>query len=902
MPTNPYHCLPFVALLLAASVETRAETKPQEAFLAEYCASCHGAKKQENDLRFDRLSELPKDKLRQVWHQVHQKLATDEMPPEDAKQPDAKSRQRMLAWITKNFGKPEPRVHWAFQSIVRPKVPDESSAHHAIDAFVQAKLRQQGLIASPPANRRTLIRRVTLDLIGLPPTPEEVQVFVNDPAQFDKAFARVVDRLLYSPRYGERWAQHWLDVIRWAETVGFETNFERPNAWHYRDWVINALNEDKPYDRFIFEQIAGDTVSADAALGFLVAGPANLPGQIGRDEEAMRQARQDELDEVIRTVSQSLFGLTIGCARCHDHKFDPIRQRDYYALQAIFAGLSYGDRRLRGKQNDEWTAHVPSVREKLKQLLCELEDVRLRHQLRPPLESIHTESFGPVSVDAVRMEFASTGGGPASLYEFEIWSAAGDETPSKNVALASSGGRPSASSFALANQTRHYDNLVDGTVDKRQAFPWVAATGGPAWLQIDLATPTTIDRVVWHAGSSIPASYTIQGRDPRTDGWKTLAHTRDRQPRTSDTRAAKDVDIDGMSAKQIEVLCKLLSEIRAAQSDLTRLTNGPQTYAARFNEMPETTWLLNRGDPLQRSEEVSPAVPAVLVERPLKPPPEREVDRRLALVRHLTRRDHPLTARVMVNRVWQHHFGIGLVETPSDFGKMGAAPSHPRLLDWLAVEFVSRGWSLKQLHRLIVTSRTYQQSSLPRDEALAIDAESRLLWRYPPRRLDAEAIRDSILAASGKLNKKRYGAGFDFFDRRGGLSDYTPKETFEASGWRRMIYAHKIRMESVDIFGAFDCPDAGQMTPRRNLSITPIQSLGLFNSPFTNRHAGFFAERIRAEAPKDEKQQVEQAFEIALARPPSTAESQRMLQLAKTHGLEQVCRVLLNCSEFVFLQ
>ena len=933
MHTTFRHALLALGFLAAGVISTRAaEDAPGKTFLKRYCTSCHGAEKQEGELRLDQLSDLPRDELPERWHQIHEKLAAGEMPPEDAKQPDAKSRGEILKWITKTYGEAPTRVHWAFQPVVRPPVPGETAPDkpraNAIDAFVLAKLKQQKLTASPPAQRPTLIRRVTLDLIGLPPTPEEVQAFVQDSDEIDVAYARVVDRLLRSPRYGERWAQHWLDVIRWAETVGFETNLERPNAWHYRDWVIDALNDDKPYDRFIFEQIAGDTEAADAALGFLVAGPANLPGQIGRDEEAMRQARQDELDEVIRTVSQSLFGLTIGCARCHDHKFDPIQQRDYYALQAIFAGLSYGDRRLRGKQNDAWTAQVPKARDKLASLKRELAAVRQQYQLRPPLESIHTETFTPVRTDAVRMEIPATGGGPASLYEFELWSTASDEVPARNVALASTGATPSASSFALANQTRHFDNLVDGSVDKRQAFPWVAEQAGPAWLQIDLPAAVSVDRVVWQSGASTPASYEIRAREAKSGEWTTVAHTKDRLPRISDTRAAKDVRIERMSSEQVDSLCQLLAKIRGTQSELTRLSNGPQTYAARFTATPDKTWLLKRGDPLQRDGEVAPAVPAVLQKPVLQKPksegslseaslrstpgtpesaagaeakPLREVDRRLALAHHLGRPDHPLTARVMVNRIWQHHFGVGLVETPSDFGKMGAVPTHPRLLDWLAAEFVARGWSLKQLHRLIVTSRTYRQSSLPREDALAIDAESRLLWRYPPRRLDAEAIRDSILSVSGKLNLQMHGPGFDFFDRRGGLSDYTPKETFDASGWRRMVYAHKIRMEAVDIFGAFDCPDAGQMTPRRNLSITPIQSLGLFNSPFTNRQAKFFAERIRGEVTDDVQRQVERVFEVALARPPSADERERMETLATAHGLEQVCRVVLNSSEFVFL-
>ena len=306
---------------------------------------------------------------------------------------------------------------------------------------------------------------------GLPPDPASVKKFVEDPRTTEIAFAEAVEGLLASPRYGERWAQHWLDVIRWAEPVGFETNLARPDAWHYRDWVIKALNDDMPYDRFILHQIAGDVTGEDAALGFLVSGPANLPGQIGRDEEAMRSARQDELDEVIRTVGQGFLGLTIGCARCHDHKFDPISQEDYYGIQGIFAGLRYGKRRLRGKENDEWKSQVPTAQQQFDEAQRKLEVMRKKYNLGKPLGTVHSESLEqPIKARAIRMNIRATSDGrSASLYEFEVWS-----KEKRNIALASNGAKPSGSSFSLANRSRHFDNLVDGSVDKRQAEPWIA--------------------------------------------------------------------------------------------------------------------------------------------------------------------------------------------------------------------------------------------------------------------------------------------------------------------------------------------------------------------------------------------------------------------------------------------
>ncbi|HBU59052.1 MAG TPA: hypothetical protein DEB48_04330, partial [Verrucomicrobiales bacterium] len=453
--------------------------------------------------------------------------------------------------------------HWSLQPVKQVMIP---ATTNPVDFFIEQKLAEKNLHLSPMADREILLRRVTLDLIGLPPTVKELGDFRTDKRPTPMAFAAVVDRLLASPRYGERWAQHWLDVIRWAETVGFETNTERPAAWHYRDWVIAAFNRDLPYDRFIRDQLAGDVTGADAALGFLVSGPALQPGQIGRDEEAMRSARQDELDEVIRTVSQAMLGLTIGCARCHDHKFDPILQKDYYGMQAVFAGLRYGNRRLRGTENDAWTAKVPAARAKVQQLQTELNALSKEHALRPPLASVQTESFKPVLTQSVRMKIAATANGAAaSIREFEAW------TPQKqNAALASTGAVPSASSFALANQTRHFENLTDGSVDRRQSFPWVSASGGPAWFRIDFPKPVTLQSITWHNGYSVPADYIIEVLRP-DDVWQTVAHTNDRQPRIDDTRPPDKVKLSNLNKLEIKEMMALIGQLRKAQAELNQL-------------------------------------------------------------------------------------------------------------------------------------------------------------------------------------------------------------------------------------------------------------------------------------------------------------------------------------------
>ena len=460
---------------------------------------------------------------------------------------------------------------------------------------------------------------------------------------------------------------------------------------------------------------------------------------------------------------------------------------------------------------------------------------------------------------------------------------------------------PSASSFALANQSRHFDNLIDGSIDKRQSYPWVAAKNGPAWFRVDFLEPVIIERVTLYRGASMPADFVIEVLSPGSDEWREVAHTRDRLPRTDDTRKVETVQIASLTADETKSILDLLAAIRRAESRLARLAEGPQVYAASFAKEPAATYLLHRGDAMQRRDQVGPAIPEFLGKLDLPANPS-EPDARLALARHLIGTDHPLTARVIVNRIWHHHFGIGLVETPSDFGRTGAAPSHPELLDWLATRLIADGWSLKKLHRRILTSKAYCQSSAPRNDAMEVDADSRLLWRYPPRRLEAEALRDSILCVSGQLNLSMGGPGFDFFNQRGGLSDYQPKESFDEEGWRRMIYAHKVRMIGVDIFGAFDCPDAGQMKPRRTRSVTPIQALGLLNSPFVNRQAAFFAERLRLEAGPDLSAQLDLAFALAYSRQPTPVERNRLMTLAADYGLEQVCRAILNSSEFAFIQ
>ena len=964
--------------------------------------------------------------------------------------------------------------HWAFQPVRKPTVGD------SIDWFIQRKLKETGLQPSARANRVTLIRRAYLDLTGLPPTPEQVAEFVSGKVDY-KA---VVDRLLASRHYGERWAQHWLDVVRYADTHGFEVNTPRANAWPYRDYVIRAFNEDKPYDQFVREQIAGDALGEPASTGFLVAAAVLLPGQIGKDEASKRAARQDSLDEIIIGTCDTFLGLTVGCARCHDHKFDPITQQDYYGMQAFFAGVAYGERKFETAETKRNEAKAKALAPKIQELDLQLrsfepavfagrtividdedflltthladkqghggnpdgtkrgylkdpgDDNRLpnlsrgrytwwKHQpgqdvftydpetkgrfrvwlswgahgsgvhtrdaryvldrdgdlkttgdqkeiakidqyyfsgvskgeteKRPlwsglfdagthefteesriilrggdtgtgitadviilqedtaatvkldrpylramPSTILNIEKFEPVKAKYVRVTFHETMDNfrhEPCIDELEIFSA---HTNSLNVALAKHG-TTATSSGAWNNSKHKLHHINDGRYGNSYSYISLQKTNG--WVQLEFAQPQLINRIEWARDRNLKfrdrlgIRYTIQV-GVTTNEWTTVASEKDRLPfgtPASASRFAKRL----LPKDQLTAANRLEAERKKLVAERTRLTKSTMVYSGKFMDAEET-FVLRRGDAEQKLDRINARVPAVLGKLGLKLD-EAEQDRRVALGQWISSPDNPLTARVMVNRIWQFHFGKGIVSTSSDFGRNGAKPSHPKLLDWLAGEFIANHWSIKHLHRLILLSDTYQQSSRSHEKGRRIDADARLLWRFPSRRLEAEAIRDSILFISGNLNLESGGPGFSFFKSRGGLSGFPPVTEFTAKEMRRMIYQHKIRMEPVPVFGAFDVPDAGQAMSRRKQSTTAIQALNLFNSPFVNDQAAAFAKRVTKDAGEDLGRQVSRAFELAFGRAPKSLESKAAVASVKTHGLATLCRVLFNSNEFLFL-
>ena len=905
---------------------------------AARCQECHGADAQESDFRLDVRSAALRGGLsgkaivpgnaaasRLIEYVTADPDSGETAMPPEGERLTAAEIELLRSWIDAGATWPDEAANesaldndvdnparWAFRPPVKPEPPavqDAAWPRGAIDRFVLARLEAVGLARSPEADRRTLMRRLSFDLTGLPPSPEEVAAFVAD--ETPDAYEQLVERLLASPRYGERWARHWLDAVRFAESHGFEMNQPRPNAWPYRDYVIAAFNDDLPYDRFVMEQLAGDALGADAATGFLVGGAWD---QVKSPDPALTaQQRMDELHDIGSTTAGVFLGLTVGCARCHNHKFDPISQRDYYALQALLAGVEHGERALPldpSAGREERLAALAAERQALDTSLerfVPLADPRFvagagQEPPRPPVHPLKNfERFAPVTARFVRFTVLATNGSEPCLDELEVFTA-GDR---RNLALAAAGARATASSVLPGVDIHQLAHVHDGRYGNGRS--WISNEPGRGWVVIELAEDAVIDTIVWGRdregayADRTPVEYQIEVA-LAPDAWQVVATSADRRPFVAGASSESLHSAAGLAPEAAAELDALLARAAEIDAETASLSSTRTIYAGRFQQ-PGATHLLHRGEALQPREEISPAgiaaiEPALALSADA---PERE--RRLALARWIVDERNPLTARVLVNRVWQHHFGQGLVATPSDFGANGGRPTHPELLDWLAVEFMQRGWSVKALHRSILLSATYRQASALRAEGLAQDAAAQLLWRFPPRRLEAEPIRDAVLAVSGVLDLSMGGPGYEVFEpNENYVRVFVPKQEFGPAEWRRMIYQRKPRMEQDEVFGAFDCPDAGQAAPRRNTSTTPLQALNLLNSRFQMRQSELFAERLRRESGADPAQQARRAFRLAFQRPAAEDELAAVVALVERHGLAAFCRAMFNANEFVYLE
>jgi hypothetical protein len=844
---------------------------------------------------------------------------------------------------------------WSLQPlvVVSPPPSERRGSPHPIDAFIGARLAEQGLSPNPPADRRTLIRRATYDLLGLPPTPEEVDAFVHDPDPL--AYDRLLDRLLASPHYGERWGRHWLDVVRFGESNGYERNVLIDGLWPFRDWVIRSFNEDKPFDRFLREHLAGDVFGADEpdveiGTAFLVAGPYDDVGN--QDAVQAAQIRADTIDEIIRATGEAFLGLTVGCARCHDHKFDPIRQHDYYSLYATFSGVRHGSRVVATRE--EQSAHAARVRpleERRDALTAQREEllelVRNRgldrlavyeqQWTRAPANREGTEeTFVPVAARFVRLISEGQDISPANtnafgIDEFEVWSVGaranaasggsaddaaldGGSAPlsegPRNVALASAGATASGPSRLIEDFPGAYGPhlAIDGKTGER-----FLATAG--FLQIELPVSTRIHRVVFSSarGEAVPAhdkyAFVADYRlEVSLDGdvWTEVANSHDRQPVND---AHRDHRLRQLAATDAErqQLARLNRELADTNRELAAVPSLPTAWVGRreSDEARGPFHVFLGGSPQRKGDVVGirslQALSAVTPAYEL-PADSAEGQRRSALADWLVHPDHPLTSRVLANRLWHYHFGTGIVDTPSDFGSMGGRPTHPELLDWLAAQLHAHEWRLKPLHKLIMTSHAYCQSSTFRPEAALLDADARWLWRFPPRRLAAEEIRDTLLCVAGQLDDRMGGPGFRLYHfMQDNVCTYVPLDEHGPQTYRRGVYHQNARASVVDLMTDFDQPDCAFSIPRRAETTSPLQALTLLNHDFTLDMAMAMADRLQREAGTDPAAQLDRAFALCYSRQPTPDERNTCLPLLRQHGAAALCRVLLNTSELIYV-
>jgi hypothetical protein len=711
-------------------------------------------------------------------------------------------------WIANGAPWVDSTKWWSLQPLSKPAIPVVHNVHNQnvhknaqrstspIDGFVFAKLAEKALIPNPEADRRTLIRRIIYDLHGLPPSPAEVDAFVADPSP--DAYEHLVDRLLASPRYGERWGRHWLDAAHYGESHGYDKDKPRRNAWPYRDYVIASFNQDKPYARFVREQLAGDILYPDdpqatVALGFIAAGPWDFVGHVELREGTTDKnlTRVLDRDDMVTVAMSSLVSMTAHCARCHDHKFDPISQADYYGLQAVFAGI---DRAERPFDRD------PDLFRKRTALLAQKRTIAV--DLRP-LEDTEAATTTP-EIEAIDKQVAA-------WKEINATDPANRPPEIKHKIAEAAVRRAALVKAALPSATLgEMDRLraESAAIDKQ-----IAALPKPEWV---------------YAASNY---FEPQGTFRFPVG-----------PRPVNVLARGSVESPGPVAPPGALSC--------------------------------VTGLKSHFD-------LSPAAP--------------EGQRRAAFAQWVTDPANMLAWRSIVNRVWHYHFGVGLVDSLNDFGHMGSLPSNPELLDWLAVDFRDHGGSFKRLHKLIVMSAAYRQSSTGNRENEAKDADNRFLWRANRQRLDAESLRDSLLAISGKLDLTMGGPSveqFFFKDDHSPVYDYSRYDPDAPGNYRRSVYRFLVRSVPDPLMERFDCPDVSMITAKRTTTITAIQALALMNNPFVLKQVEHLADRIT---------DVPSAYRLILQREPSDKELQILTPYLAREGPQNLCRLLINTNEFLFV-
>ena len=762
---------------------------------------------------------------------IDQGAPWDAAPPATGAVTTAGGVSKTIAAL-ENFQLPKgARDYWAFKLPVQAPLPEVAGDHtNPIDRFLAKKREEKHLRAAPQADALTLVRRAYLDLTGLPPTPAEAAAYVADKSP--GAWSKLIDQLLASPRYGERWGRHWLDVARYADSNGYELDFDKPNAWRYRDYVIDAFNHDKPFDAFLKEQISGDelpdrTQETYIATGFLRSGP-----RAAYREKDNPERRLDYLDDMIGTIGRGVLGLTIQCARCHNHKFDPIGQKDYYALQASLYGYVETTYPLVAP------AEAAAYQKKLDDIAASEE----------PLKAEIAKIEAPYREKLKRQAVTKY---PENIQK-AIAKPEAERTPGEQL---------------LAVQVFDQINVNGRQID--QILP-------PEDAQKKKAISDQIKQIESGRPKPLPIAEIV------TDG---------------DHRRAPFVSGDDTIGCP---KCRIIPEDAGPF-----VTTGSEKY-----RIPASYFLVG-GDPNTHGSAMKPGFLTVATygNPPVELPPAdgHTSGRRRALGEWLASRDNPLTARVFVNRIWQHHFGRGIVPSLDNFGKMGELPTNQELLDWLAVEFMNRGWSVKQMQKLMMTSEAYQMASSFEDATSAEnDPQDQYLWHFLPQRLDSEVIRDSMLAASGAINLAMGGPPVrpplpkEFVELRSAQQNPWKNQEDGANVWRRSVYVYAKRAQMFPMFEVFDRPDANFTVGARDVSTVATQALTLLNDDFVVRQAGLFAQRVTETAGPDPGKQIDLAYRIALARGPSAREASIAMDLVKAQTLVGLTNVLLNLNEFLY--
>ncbi len=975
--------------------------------LQERCVECHGEKKQKGELRLDAkpfafkgghdgpaivAGKLDKSPLFQRI------ISTDEderMPPKGEPLTPVQIAA-IKSWIESGAEWPENAAdkaaaidkrlqHWSVQplmkfqvsgsmlQVTKPSVIGTSGeletlnlkleTPNPIDAFIKAKLQEKSLRMSPEADARTLTRRLHFDLLGLPPSADDPGSRITDHASYES----LVDSLLASPHYGERWARHWLDIAHYADTHGFERDKLRPDAWRYRDYVIAALNADKPYDQFLREQIAGDVIAPDEpqsviATGFLAAGPWDFVGQVETKSDMLkRAARALDLDDMATQTLTATMAMTVNCARCHDHKLDPITQEEYYRLWAVFAGVKRGDRDAEPREGQRIAAEKERLTKELVQTRAQIsklagEGLDLADMIgggdgrgtgvkgrgiHLRTGNLTAEQFGyhrdiqsnrlqrieypgdpKEALRLVQYVFVPDGRTPVSVaYKQEVkgvpatsghsWDIVrngplnaqrttkiGDtDYAAKNHSILGMHAN-SGITFDLA-KIRQSSGLTQMRLTGVVGF---GATAPAAASRADFTVFVDADLKLQKLKLRKDESLTLDLEVPAKAKTLTLIATDGGDGISSDllfigdARLTADVDQAALAATDEAKLKQLRAQARNLEAQLKALPVAPKVFAIVSEEKPAVIQVQSRGNPEDPQQEVTPGAFAWAKHAPhdFGDNTTPEGQRRLALANWITHPDNPLTARVIANRLWHHHFGQGLVTTPSDFGLGGDKPSHPELLDFLARELMTHGWSLKHIHKLIVMSAAYRQQSSSSDSRITshasrLDSANRLLWRQNPRRLDAETLRDTVLSVSGKLNPDMGGPGyrdFNYTEAYAPIYDYITPDKPEL--WRRSIYRFIVRTTPHQFMTTLDCPDPANFTPARAQTTTALQALTLSNNEFMLQQARHLAERAKTP---------ERAFQLCFQRNPTPEE----LAAARPLDLFSLCRMLMNANEFIYV-